>query len=205
MSTPPTIVKGGPHESDSIPLHPPTPLPLLANSVVCIWPGVCRFLLLFFFFFLSPPLPSPFPSIVPPEVFMGRPTGCSAHQEIKVSSSSQCAVARCDLFNSNRVNITDACKAGITVAELDVLRRDTGSVFFLLWLTHENRNPFFLFFQVINRRSEDVSSHCGESLIISLKLQLSTKLGQFRERAIRLRWSNERKDTVKTSVVISNL
>lgn len=77
-------------------------------------------------FFLSPPLPSPFPSIVPPEVFMGRTTGCSAHQEIKVSSSSQCAIARCDLFNSNRVNITDACKAGITVAELDVLRRDTG-------------------------------------------------------------------------------
>lgn len=130
-------------------LYPSSPshsTSLARNSVVCIWPGVCRFLLFFFFFFLSPPLPSPFPSIVPPEVFMGRPTGCSAHQEIKVSSSSQCAVARCDLFNSNRVNITDACKAGITVAELDVLRRDTGSVFFLLWLTHENLSPFFFFF-----------------------------------------------------------
>lgn len=31
----------------------------------------------------------------------------------------KCAVARCDLFNSNRVNITDACKAGITVKELN--------------------------------------------------------------------------------------
>lgn len=63
---------------------------------------------------------------------MGRLTGCSAHQEIKVSSSSKCAVARCDLFNSNGVNITDACEGGITVLELDGLRRDGGSVSFLL-------------------------------------------------------------------------
>lgn len=57
--------------------------------------------------------------IVSLEVFMGRPTGCSAHQEIKVSPTSKCAFVRCDLFNSGRVNVTDACKAGITVARLD--------------------------------------------------------------------------------------
>lgn len=74
---------------------------------------------------------------------MGRPTGCSAHREIKVSSSSKCAVAHCDLFNSNRVNITDACQAGITVAELDVLRHDSGSVSFLLWFTHKDQSSLF--------------------------------------------------------------
>lgn len=50
---------------------------------------------------------------------MGRPTGCSAHREIKVSPTNKCALVRRDLFNSNRVNITDARKAGITVAKLD--------------------------------------------------------------------------------------
>lgn len=145
VSTPPTHCQRGPTWEWLYPSSPSHSTSLARNSVVCIWPRVCRFLL-FSFFFLSPPLPSPFPSIVPPEVFMGRPTGCSAHQEIKVSSSSQCAVAHCDLFNSNRVNITDACKAGITVAELDVLRRDTGSVFFMLWLTYKSWSPFFFFF-----------------------------------------------------------
>lgn len=60
---------------------------------------------------------------------MGRLTGCSAHQEIKVSSSSKCDVVHCDLFNSNRVNITDACKAGITVEELDDLTLRQGISF----------------------------------------------------------------------------
>lgn len=45
---------------------------------------------------------------------MGKLTGCSAHQKIK-ASSSKCSDAHHDLFNSNRVNITDACKDGITV------------------------------------------------------------------------------------------
>lgn len=72
---------------------------------------------------------------------MGRPTGCSAHQEIKVSPPSKCAFVRCDLFNCSRVNVTDACKAGITVAKLDGRRRDRGSVSFLLCFTHENRSP----------------------------------------------------------------
>lgn len=71
---------------------------------------------------------------------MGRPTGCSAHQEIKVFPTSKCALVRCDLFNSNRVNITDACKAGITVAKLDGPRRDRRSVSFLLWFAHKNRS-----------------------------------------------------------------
>lgn len=74
---------------------------------------------------------------------MGRPTGCSAHREIKVSSSSKCAVAHCDLFNSNRVNIADACQAGITVVELDVLRHDSGSVSFLPQFTHKDQSSLF--------------------------------------------------------------
>lgn len=71
---------------------------------------------------------------------MGRPTGCSAHQEIKASPTSQCALLRCDLFNSGRANVTDACKAGITVAKLDGRRRARGSVSFLLWFTHKNQS-----------------------------------------------------------------
>lgn len=73
---------------------------------------------------------------------MGRLTGCSAHHEIKVSSS-KCAVAHCDLFNSNRANIADACKAGITVEELDDLHFGRGSVSFLLWFTHTRIRAYF--------------------------------------------------------------
>lgn len=71
---------------------------------------------------------------------MGRPTGCPAHRQIKVSPTSKCALVQCDLFNSNRVNITDARKAGITVAKLDDRRRDRGSISFLLWFTHKDRS-----------------------------------------------------------------
>lgn len=73
---------------------------------------------------------------------MGRLTGCSAHREIKVSSS-KCAIAHCDLFNSNRVNITGACKAGITVEELDDLGCGSGSVSFLLWVHTQESELIF--------------------------------------------------------------
>lgn len=106
---------------------------------------------------------------------MGRLAGCSAHQEIKVSSSSKCAVAQCDLFNSNRVNITDACKAGITVAELDVLRRDSGSVSFLLRFTHTS-------FSVMDNHPRDVASQYRGFLNASVKSQLLAILGEFQER-----------------------
>lgn len=69
---------------------------------------------------------------------MGRPTGCSAHQEIKVSPTSKCAFVQGDLFNSSRGKVTDACKAAITVAKLDGRRRDRGSVSFLLGFTRQN-------------------------------------------------------------------
>lgn len=132
---------------------------------------------------------------------MGRLTGCSAHQEIKVSSSSKCAVARCDLFNSNRVNITDACKAGITVEELDDLRRGSGSVSFLLWFTHKNQSSFFS-----NGRS---SSGCGPCFIekripeykcaVTIIGHIRTiSRGSIRPRnatSDRNRWSGERKET----------
>lgn len=70
---------------------------------------------------------------------MGKLTGCSAHQKIK-ASSSKCAVAHHDLFNSNRVNITDACKAGITLQNLDDLHCGSRSVSFLMRLTHKNQS-----------------------------------------------------------------
>lgn len=99
---------------------------------------------------------------------MGRLTGCSAHKEIKVSSSSKCAVAHCDLFNSNGVSITDACKTGITVVELDGLRCDGGSVSFLLWFTHKNQSIF----SVMGDHPQDVGygSQNRGFLEISVKL-----------------------------------
>lgn len=113
---------------------------------------------------------------------MGRLTGCSAHQEIKVSSSSKCAVAHCDLFNSNRVNVTDACKAGITVEELEDLRCGSGSVSFLLWFTHKNH------FSVMSDHPQDMglASQKRGFLNISVQSQLLAMLRQFQERALRL-------------------
>lgn len=172
VSTPPTIVKGATWEW----LQPSSPsysTSLVHYSVVSIWQGGGTD------WFLSPPHPSPSPWIVPPEVFMGRLAGCSAHQEIKVSSSSKCAVAQCDLFNSNRVNITDACKAGITVAELDVLRRDSGSVSFLLRFTHTRIGARF---SVMDNHPRDVASQYRGFLSTSVKSQLLAILGQFQER-----------------------
>lgn len=55
MSTPPTIVKGGPDESDSIPLHPPTPLPLLAILWFVFGRGSADLFFFFFYHHLSPP------------------------------------------------------------------------------------------------------------------------------------------------------
>lgn len=99
----------GPIQSNCIPLH----LLLLhfPYSVVCIWLEVSKSLLSP----ISPPSPH---WIVLAEVFMGKLAGCSAHCKIK-ASSAKCAVAHHDLFNSSRVNITDACKAGIRVQKLD--------------------------------------------------------------------------------------
>lgn len=122
VSTPPTIVNEPtserPHRSS--PLLPHFPYSLFCGLYLTEG-STGRF------YHPAHPLPTP-TWIVPPEVFTGRLTGCSAHQGIKVSSPSICAVVRRDLFNSNRVNITDACKAGITVEELDDLRRGSGSV-----------------------------------------------------------------------------
>lgn len=93
---------------------------------------------------------------------MGRLTGCSAHQEIKVSSSSKCAIAHSDLFNSNRVNITDACKDGITVEELDLccgsrqLPSCCGS--------HKNQSQFF-------SNSLSSSEHGMQFTVLSISVQ----------------------------------
>lgn len=105
---------------------------------------------------------------------MGRPTGCSAHQEIKVSSSNKWAVAHCDLFNSNRVNITDACKAGITVEELDDLCCGSGSLSFLLWFTHIIRAHFL----VMGNHPQDMGSGSQKRRFQS---QLLALLGEFSE------------------------
>lgn len=113
-------LSAGPHGNDCIPLLPPTPLPLFTIlRLVFDWGSTDQF-----YHHFAPPRPL---LIVPPEVFMGRPTGCSTHQEIKAPSLSKCALARCDLFNLNRVNITYACKTGITVAEQGGCGHDNGS------------------------------------------------------------------------------
>lgn len=100
---------------------------------------------------LPPTSPLPYPAnCTPTEVFMGRPTGCWAHQEIKVSSSSTWAAAHCDLFNSSRVNITDACEAEISAEELDDPQWGRRSVSFLLPSKHTHKIqaqfPFFFIF-----------------------------------------------------------
>lgn len=124
-------LSAGPHENGRGTLHPPSPLPLFARLRFVFDRGsTARF--------YHRRIPPPSLWIVSLEVFMGRPTGCSAHQEIKVSPTNKCALVRCDLFNSNRVNITDARKAGVTVAKLDGWRRDLPSLSFLLWFTHKD-------------------------------------------------------------------
>ena len=106
---------------------------------------------------LPPTAPLPYPAnCTPTEVFMGGPTGCSAHQEIKVSSSSTCAAAHCDLFNSGRVNITDACKAEISAEELDDPHCGCRSVSFLLPSKHTHTHKIRAQFSVIFRRSSSV-------------------------------------------------
>lgn len=103
---------------------------LIHCAVVCISLEVHRSVLP-----PTSPLPPPNPTeLYLIEAFMGRLTGCSAHQEIKVTWS-KCALACCDLFNCFRVNITDACKAGI-MEELDELHCGSRSVSFLLGFTN---------------------------------------------------------------------
>lgn len=96
-----------------------------------------------FYHHLPPPRP---PELYPRRCLWG------GWQDVRPTRRSK---SHCDLFNSYRVNITDACKAGITVAELDVLRRDSGSVSFLLRFTHTRIRARF---SVMDNHPRDVAS-----------------------------------------------
>lgn len=86
VSTPPTIVNETTSEWLYSPHTPPTPLPLFTILWFVFDWGSTRLVL----------SPLPTQGNCTPEVFMGSLTGCSAHQEIKVSSSSK--MCRCSLW-----------------------------------------------------------------------------------------------------------